>query len=355
MKSFTKPSLIINKEKSIDNIKTIKQIADKNKIKLRPHFKTHQSLDIGCWYKNLGIDKITVSSVSMAKYFSYEWDDILIAFPINILEIETLNNFPKKCNLSLLVDNFFVIEYLKKNLFINVNIYIKIDVGYSRAGIQYTDDKDIDSIIKLCSLTKNLNFKGFVSHFGNTYNSKNEKDIVRTFKSSIKKIENLREKYRNYEFSIGDTPSSSLINTYPNYISEIRPGNFIFYDLFQHMIGSCKIEDIALRMICPIVSIYRKRKEILIYGGSVHFSKDYINLNNNICYGYVYDYKDLWNEKNKMGLVKSLSQEHGVVEVKDVNYFRVGDLVSIIPVHSCLTVDKMKDFFIGEEKFSIMS
>ena len=35
--------------------------------------------------------------------------------------------------------------------------------------------------------------------------------------------------------------------------------------------------------------------------------------------------------------------------------FKVGDLVSIIPVHSCLTVDKMKGFFVGEEKFSVMS
>ena len=93
MKSFTKPTLIIHKDKSINNIRNIKQKADKNKIKLRPHFKTHQSLEIGSWYKNLGINKITVSSVSMAKFFSDEWDDILIAFRINILEIETLNNF----------------------------------------------------------------------------------------------------------------------------------------------------------------------------------------------------------------------------------------------------------------------
>ena len=147
MKSFTKPTLIIDKDKSINNIRNIKQKADKNKIKLRPHFKKHQSLEIGSWYKNLGINKITVSSVSMAKFFSDEWDDILIAFPINILEIETLNNFSNKCNLSLLVDNFFSIEYLNKKLFKNVNIYIKIDVGYSRAGIQYTDLDYIDSII----------------------------------------------------------------------------------------------------------------------------------------------------------------------------------------------------------------
>ena len=120
------------------------------------------------------------------------------------------------------------------------------------------------------------------------------------------------------------------------------------------MIGSCKIEDIALRMICPVVSIYKERNEILIYGGSVHFSKDSVHIDDRQCYGYVYNYENLWNEKNRVGIVKSLSQEHGIVKVENTQNFRIGDLVSIIPVHSCLNVDKMQDFFIEGNKYSIM-
>ena len=74
------------------DISKIKDRADRNNLIMRPHFKTHQSLEVGKWYKNQGIDRITVSSISMAKYFSKDWNDILIAFPVNILEIETLNN-----------------------------------------------------------------------------------------------------------------------------------------------------------------------------------------------------------------------------------------------------------------------
>ena len=354
MLDVTRPTLLLNKKISINNISKIKDRADRNNLIMRPHFKTHQSLEVGKWYKNQGIDRITVSSISMAKYFSKDWNDILIAFPVNILEIETLNNISEKCKLGLLVDNYIVLEHLRDKLTRNVSIYIKIDVGYKRAGIIYNNLEDIDKIINHCSDDVKLNFNGFISHFGDTYNSRSESDIIDTYKKSIMKLSKLSESYKNCEYSVGDTPSNSLVNDYPSFITEIRPGNFIFYDLFQHLIGSCKIEDIALRMICPVVSIYKERNEILIYGGSVHFSKDFVHIDDRQCYGYVYNYENLWNEKNRVGIVKSLSQEHGIVTVENTKNFRIGDLVSIIPVHSCLTVDKMQDFFIEGNKHSIM-
>ena len=62
----------------------------------RPHFKTHNSAFIGNWFRKLGIHSITVSSVSMAKFFSaYGWRDITIAFPVNPLEIGAISaNWP---------------------------------------------------------------------------------------------------------------------------------------------------------------------------------------------------------------------------------------------------------------------
>ena len=59
-------------------------VFNKNNLFLRPHFKTHQSTEIGKWFKQKGLLNY-VSSISMAEYFSNEWNDITIAFPINIL------------------------------------------------------------------------------------------------------------------------------------------------------------------------------------------------------------------------------------------------------------------------------
>ncbi len=48
--------------------------------------------------------------------------------------------------------------------------------------------------------------------------------------------------------------------------------------------------------------------------------------------------------------VHSLSQEHGILKVtqRDFDLFHVGDLVEIIPVHSCLTANLAKNYLTTE-------
>ena len=351
MIDVVKPTLLLNQEKSINNIKNILQNIKNSKINIRPHFKTHQSLEVGRWFKKLGVQKITVSSVSMAKYFSDEWDDITIAFPINILEIEDVITLQKKINVNLLIDSLESLKFLE-GLDEKFSLFIKVNVGYNRAGIDYDDD-EISQIIDYASNSTKIKINGFLSHFGNTYLSKSGEEIESVFNSSLQKISYLSKKYKDFEISIGDTPSSSLVKSYPKFITEVRPGNFIFYDLDQFKIGSCKLDQVAIRLVCPVVSIYEKRNSLLLYGGSVHFSKDYIIENNKKCYGYVYS-GDYWSLENKVGYIKSLSQEHGVVEIENSKNLKIGDKLSVIPVHSCLTVDKMKEFYVGDKKFKTM-
>ena len=50
-----KPTLLLNKQKCLDNLERINTITKKNNIKFRPHFKTHQSLQVGRWFKKFGI------------------------------------------------------------------------------------------------------------------------------------------------------------------------------------------------------------------------------------------------------------------------------------------------------------
>ena len=349
-----KPTLLLNKQKCLDNLERINTIAKKNNIKFRPHFKTHQSLEVGRWFKKFGIKSITVSSVSMAKYFSEEWDDILIAFPLNVLELDNIKVLQNKVCLSILIDSYESIDILDKKLSNKINVYLKIDVGYKRAGIRYDKIESIKKIINLLDSSDKINFKGFLSHFGNTYNSNSKDEIREVFYDSINKLEKLNNIFPNLDISIGDTPSCSIIEEYPDFISEIRPGNLIYYDLAQYKIGSCRLDDIALRVVCPIVSIYEDRSCMLIYCGSVHLSKDYILENEKKCYGYVYQ-GDHWSLDNKIGKIVSLSQEHGIVNLEKNEDLKIGQKVSIIPIHSCLTVDKMRELYCDNSKIETMN
>lgn len=153
--------------------------------------------------------------------------------------------------------------------------------------------------------------------------------------------------FPNLILSLGDTPSASLCDNFAG-IDEIRPGNFVFYDLMQYQLGACNFEDIALRLVCPVVGKHASRSEVVIYGGAVHTSKDsIINLDGKKLYGKIevrYNgTKILLDERNYL---YKLSQEHGIIRtsVQEFHYFNVGDLVEIIPAHSCLTANLMGSY-----------
>ena len=351
--NFSTPTLIVNKTIALNNLDRMINVANKNNLILRPHFKTHQSIEIGNWFKEKGVTSITVSSIKMAEFFSSEWDDITIAFPLNILEIDKLNFMITRNKVKLLIDSISSLKILNSQLQDSIEVYLKIDVGYNRAGLKVEEKQKIKSIIEFCKTSEKISFLGFLAHFGDSYKSRNKLEIKSVFEKSIERIKVLSDGFPNYQISIGDTPTCSTINKYPEFINEIRPGNFIFYDLAQYKIGSCEIEDIAIRMICPVVSIYEEREEVLIYGGSVHFSKDILRENENDKFGYVY-FGEAWDVSNKIGYIKSLSQEHGIVKLEKKIDLKIGDQLNVIPVHSCLAVDKMGMLYESGKRIEIM-
>jgi D-serine deaminase-like pyridoxal phosphate-dependent protein len=148
--------------------------------------------------------------------------------------------------------------------------------------------------------------------------------------------------------SLGDTPSCSLLDDFTG-VDEIRPGNFVFYDLMQEQIGSCKMEEIAVALASPIIAKNAKRHEIAVYGGAIHLSKEYIlDEKGHKCFGRIVQLHDSeWSSPLPDATVISLSQEHGIIKVTEEYFdnFQIGDLLGILPVHSCLTAAAMGEYY----------
>ncbi|TFG10706.1 alanine racemase [Candidatus Heimdallarchaeota archaeon] len=354
------PTIIIDKDIVLKNIQKMVEKTKKNNIVFRPHFKTHQSIEVGKWFKEFGINRITVSSVSMAKCFASDgWNDITIAFPVNILEIDDINKLSKKIKLNLLVDNLETTEFLEQNIEKSTDIWIKVDVGYHRAGISWNSFNDILKIAKKIESSSKLNFIGVLIHSGNSYKSSSKSEILQVHSEALERISSLKKKFSENGFdsvkvSVGDTPTASVADDFEG-IDELRPGNFVFYDLKQLQINSCSEEEIAIRVACPVVSKNKERMELLIYGGGIHFSKDVtVNENGEHIFGYLTDEVDgKWKPIDKEFYVASLSQEHGIIKTDKKHFEKiiVGDVILIVPVHSCMTVNTMRKFRLktGEE------
>ncbi len=351
---IVRPTLLLDELTARRNIARMTALARRSGILFRPHFKTHRSAAVAAWFRDEGVTAITVSSLRMAQYFSrHGWYDITVAFPVNLREIALINELAGESSLNLLVEHPATVLELEKRLSRPVGVFIEIDTGYGRSGIASDHDDLLDKTIERLSQCHKLIFKGFLSHTGNTYAAASPQEILNLHDKAFHVMQEIQKRYRSLFpesiLSMGDTPAFSQLEKAGG-IGEMRPGNFVFYDLMQYRLGACTPADIAVALACPVVGRYPDRNEIIIYGGAVHFSKEYLPEDNDKCFGRVVapQRPEIVGDTR----LTALSQEHGTVRMpaEEIRRYRHGDLIFLYPVHSCLTANLMGSYFTRDGK-----
>jgi D-serine deaminase-like pyridoxal phosphate-dependent protein len=342
-----KPTLLLDKKKAIRNIERMADKARLSEVRLRPHFKTHQSAEIGEWFRQHGVEAITVTSVDMASYFADAgWTDITVAFTVNMLQIDQLNELAKGITLSLLVESADIAQRLSHGLETAVNVWLKLDAGYHRTGIPWDDGDRLIRLARVVHDAPRLNLQGILTHAGHTYGAGSPAAISQVYEQVLRRMQTSQRQLRDAglpaAISIGDTPGCSVAESFVG-VDEIRPGNYVFYDLMQLQIGACAFDDIAVGVACPVVAKHRSRQQFVLYGGAVHLSKEYLlQAGGRPSYGGIaLPAPDGWTSMDESAFVSSLSQEHGIVQADEelVNRVEVGDVLVVIPIHSCLTAN----------------
>ena len=342
------PSLLLDKSKCLRNIERMAATAARHRLVFRPHFKTHQSAQVGNWFREFGVSSITVSSFRMAEYFAKAgWEDILVAFPFNPEEISTLNRLEGVSRVSVLIDNHEALKHVYR-IGKPVPYYIDVDTGYGRTGIVAEDEAAIGHLIEAASESGKLSFAGFYCHAGHSYGASSQPARERIHLKALSGLSRLKQRFRAHGPRVlyGDTPNCSTQTDFRG-VDEITPGNFVFYDLFQHHAGSCSLEDIAVAMACPVAGKYPASGRLLIHGGAVHFSKEVMHMGSSGVYGRLVQPEGKgWSTEHREYYLTSLSQEHGIMDGcgELLGEYRIGDLAYFLPVHSCLTANLMREF-----------
>jgi D-serine deaminase-like pyridoxal phosphate-dependent protein len=349
--NIKKPTLIVDEYQVKMNIQKMVEKCYSQNIDFRPHFKTHQSRMIGQWFRDQGVSKITVSSVDMAKYFTDDgWNDITIAIPVNILQLNEINNLASIISLGVLIESTVSAQELVRQIKNPLSVWIEVDQGYHRTGVQSTEE--ILEIIQIVRKSNFLSLTGLLTHAGQSYNAQSIKHLEEIHEKSVEGLESIQNDlskhgYGSLRLSIGDTPTCSIVKDFQG-VNEIRPGNFVFYDLTQSQLGVCEESEIAIGVACPIIAKYPTRNQVVIYGGAIHLSKEMlIDSNGTKSYGRV----AIIGEDKKFYTIHganviSLSQEHGVIEMTPevIESITIGDLLVIIPIHSCITANLYSKF-----------
>lgn len=358
MLQISVPTLLIDAEKAKRNIARMARKATSAGCTFRPHFKTHQSVEIGEWFKEHGVNRIAVSSLRMAEKFAKAgWEDILVAIPVNIAEVDRINELAKGLKLGIVVECDIAIAMLNRGLKQAVDLFLEVDTGYHRTGIEWDDFAGIDRSLERIKNAELISFKGIMTHAGHTYKcagedrDENRRNILGIHADSLDKLRIIKERYQDEYpdmiISYGDTPSCTLADEFGP-ANEIRPGNFIFYDLMMEQMGVCEAKDIAIAMACPVIGVISKRQEVAIYGGGVHFSKESLTIGDSRIFGrMVQNFSWGWGDIIPDATIVGLSQEHGLVRIENSVAFRrigIGDVLTFLPVHSCMAANSMDQY-----------
>ncbi|WP_218588352.1 alanine racemase [Desulfacinum infernum] len=341
------PTLLVDEGKVRRNISAMAEKAERCGVRFRPHFKTHQSREIGQWFREVGVRAITVSSLTMARYFADDgWDDITVAFPVNLREVDLINDLASRIHLNLLAVHPETVRSLEAGLRAPVDLLVKVDSGYHRTGVDPDDTPTLERFAEELAACRRVRFRGILTHAGHSYKARSLDRILAVHRQSLDAMARAKDvlasRYPDLEVSVGDTPTCSVADDFPG-VDEIRPGAFVFYDLMQFRIGACRLEEVAMVAVCPVVARHPDRGEVVIYGGAVHLSKDAVEgPDGRPVHGWVTELDEAgWKTPTGCCSVSAVSQEHGIVRAcpEHLERMRVGDLVAVVPVHCCLTAN----------------
>ncbi len=186
--TIKKPTLLLDELKARKNIADMAIKARRSNVVFRPHFKTHQSIEIGTWFWDEGVRAITVSSLDMADYFARAgWMDITLAFPINIRQLTEITELSERINLGVLVENLDALRAITSTS-AKVKIWIKIDTGLDRTGIPYDRPDQLQSLLDEVKKFPNVTVDGLLTHAGQTYSAHSREEAVSIHREATQRL-----------------------------------------------------------------------------------------------------------------------------------------------------------------------
>jgi len=355
IKLFETPCVVIDYQRLVQNIESIQNLADDNRIKLRPHIKTHKCLEIARLQVEKGANGITCAKTDEALVFAKDGvSSITVAYPV--IDENKLTRLISTCqqldiDLAIVVDSKYGVIKISKiaaQFEKVVKIFIKIDVGLHRCGLR----KDNPEIIKIAQSIKEqtyLEFAGILSHAGHSYaaeTSDEVREIADKEKSDMNDIKNMLNQVGVDvpEISVGSTPTVLATDNF-NGITEIRPGNYVFMDNTPLRLGLISEDRIALKVLATVVS--KNDEYYIVDAGSKVLSSDTgaHGKGSNIGFGQASPLETS-DKQNDFLTICRLSEEHGFLKRDKAISLSLGQKVLISPNHSC-AVTNLTDYIIA--------
>lgn len=360
------PAVLIDQHRVARNIARLARAAAAAGLRLRPHTKTHKSPVVARWQLAAGAVGICCAKLSEAEVFADAGiSDIRIPYPLHPAVADRLLALARRTHVSFIVDHLDVARGWSRVLSeagMTVDVLVKIDVGFHRCGIAPAADTAVPFITAVAQLP-GLRLVGLLSHAGQAYHAASEADLRTMAEEEAATLRALQAACAAQgvalpELSAGATPTARFSVSQPG-LTEYRAGNYVYLDRTQVGLGAGTLDDCALTVLARVVSAPAPDRVVLDAGSKTLSSDGARGFTPGTGYGVVLRHRPDAHGAHVEQLadpsltIERLSEEHATVRVTGNQALVPGDLVRIVPNHSCVVSNLVDQAWLVDPHHSV--
>ena len=333
------PQVLVDHAKARANIARVQALADEAGLRLRPHAKTHKSPVVARWQLERGAVGICCAKLGEAEIFvDAGVTDVRLPYPVNPSNAARVLALMSGATISIIVDHLDVARGWSdamQRAGQTLDVLIKVDVGFHRCGID--PGGDVLEFVQAIASMPGLWLRGLLSHAGHGYNATSEDGLAAIAREEADTLAMVRDRATASgiaidEMSVGATPTLRF-SARQRGLTELRPGNYVYFDRTQVALGAASIGDCALTVLASVVSAPAADRIILDCGSKTLTNDQARGIAKAPGFGLVLRDDGAPDD----GLcIERLSEEHATVRVTNGTSLKPGDRVRVVPNHSCV-------------------
>ena len=336
--------MLVDHARMSQNLQRMQAAAAARNLRLRPHAKTHKSIMLAQRQISGGAVGICCAKLGEAEVMAEAGiENIRLPYPLNPVNADRLIELADRARISFIVDDMQVAAGWSEALNAarrTVDVLVKVDVGFHRCGIDPDAANAADFVVRVAELPS-LRLRGLLSHAGHGYSATSEGQVEAIAKAEAFILTTLADRVREggvevQEISVGATPTVRY-SLQQERLTELRPGNYIYYDRTQVALGAASWDDCALTVLARVVA-KPSADRIVLDSGSKTLTNDVARgFSPTPGYGAVLQSVDGAQTPDDDLLIERLSEEHATLRsLSGEHRLRPGDLVRVVPNHACV-------------------
>ena len=336
------PAVVVDLDRMDSRVATMAATMRDRGIALRPHAKTHKSVEIARRQLAAGAVGLTVATIGEAEVFADAgFEDLFIAYPLVARgpAVDRLRRLSARSTLSVGADSVAGLDALAAALSgaeDSARVLIEIDSGGARTGVLPAEA----GALARHAADRSLTVAGAFTHEGHGYQGGSMRAAAGDDAATGLAVAAAALREAGCEpavLSAGSTPTAEA--SAHGVVTEERPGTYVFGDRLQAAIAGGPAEDAALMVAAAVVSAGPGGGFVIDAGAKI-LAQDVSPLIPG--HGAIVGWPD--------AVISRLNDHHGVVELPaGSDRPAIGSVVWVVPNHVCPVVNLVDSFLVAQE------